>query len=114
MNMVSGVNILRNTATLEAWRAYNRKAYGPFLYYNGALVIIVAVSPILTTTLIRQHRPIAAFAVVGAALAFYILFLVFAVFRVWAYKRANPFVPPADSEPVYRRGRKRELVWPQT
>ena len=87
------VNILRNTATLEAWRAYNRKANRPLLMAMFPTIAFSAMTPVMIA-LLRHNHPWLPFPIFLACEVLVIVWLVVAAFKVRAYKRAHPFVPP--------------------
>jgi hypothetical protein len=87
-------DILRNTATLEAWRAYNRKANAPLMLAMVPTTAISAATPAMIALSRHSHSwlPLLVLAVVGEVLA--LAWLIIVAFKVHAYKRAHPFVPP--------------------
>jgi hypothetical protein len=87
-------NLLRNTATLEAWRAYNRKANEPLMLAMAPTTILTALSPVMIALTRRNLHALLfdlAF-LIGEVLA--LAWLIYAFIKVRAYKRAHPFVPP--------------------
>ena len=85
--------ILRNTATLEAWRAYNRKAHAPLFLAMVPTVCFSAATPAMLVLSRRGHGWLP-FAVFLACEVVVLAWLVVAGIKVHAYKRAHPFVPP--------------------
>jgi hypothetical protein len=86
-------NILRNTATLQAWRAYNRKANAPLTFFILPLAMTGAVTP-AATALVRHHHPWLSLALFMTWVILCLVGLAIAAVRVRAYKRDHPFVPP--------------------
>ena len=87
-------DLLRNTATLEAWRAYNRKANAPLMWAMVPTTVISAATPAMIA-LSRHSRawlPFLVLFVVCEVLA--LVWLIVVAFKVRAYRRDHPFVPP--------------------
>ena len=96
-------NILRNTATLEAWRAYNRKAHAPLFLAMAPSICMSALTPVMIV-LLRHNHVWLPFAIFLACEVAVLVWLVVAGLKVLAYKRATPFAPPP---PVTWSDRKR-------
>src|SRR4029079_16282518 len=93
MAQSSPTNILRNTATLEAWRAYNRKAHGPLFFAMIPTIFISATTPVMIVLSRRDHS-LLPFAVFLALEVLVLAWLVFAGLKVRAFKRDHPFAAP--------------------
>jgi hypothetical protein len=94
MAQSSQYEVLRNTETLEAWRAYSAKAHRPLIFASVFPSAFMSSMIPAITALVRRHHEILAISIFGVLMTLIVGSLVLAFLWTRAYKREHPFVPP--------------------
>jgi hypothetical protein len=107
---------LRNSRSLKSWRAWEQEAYrrsgftAIFMIFAlmASFVVPVAI-PIVTSLHRRAPRLLEPVVLTGSGLYLAAIFglMAFAVLRLQAWRRANPWTPPEPTQYAHRGGRLR-------